>query len=133
MSNTIKDIEETINWLEDRKWTLVEQDMERAKQEQIEKESREMYAFSVIPEAREGSLRGYGSIRINTETGEISGLDETEEKASPEASETTRIAENFDQDAFIPLSELNRMDIKHKEPLIDGFLYDLEAGFKDKQ
>ena len=133
MSNTIKDIEETINWLEDRKWTLVEQDMERAKQEQIEKESREMYAFSVIPEARGGSVRGYGSIRINTETGEISGLDETEENASPEASETTRIAENFDQDAFIPLSELNRMDIKHKEPLIDGFLYDLEAGFKDKQ
>ena len=124
MSNTIKDIEETINWLEDRKWTLVEQDMERAKQEQIEKESREMYAFSVIPEARGGSVRGYGSIRINTETGEISGLDETEENASPEASETTRITENFDQDAFIPLSELNRMDIKHKEPLIDGFLYE---------
>ena len=63
MSNTIKDIEETINWLEDRKWTLVEQDMERAKHEQIEKESREMYAFSVIPEARGGSVRGYGSMK----------------------------------------------------------------------
>ena len=88
MSNTIKDIEETINWLEDRKWTLVEQDMERAKQEQIDKETREMYTFSVIPEARAGSVGGNGSIRINTETGEISGLDETEENASPEASET---------------------------------------------
>ena len=58
MSNKVKDIEETINWLEDRKWTLVEQDMERAKQEQIEKESREMYTFSVIPEARQGSAGG---------------------------------------------------------------------------
>ena len=110
MKRSREDLEESIRFFDDLRYTALEADIEKAHEEQAEKEARQIRAiFDMITKSKE-----------DFEASEDGTL--WWEELEP-AGSLPPAAENTGDEGYISARELQKKAFKPKEPLIEGFLY----------
>ena len=110
MKRSREELEESIRFFDDLRYTALEMDIERAHEEQAEKEARQIRAiFDMITKSKE-----------DFEASEDGTL--WWEELEP-AGSLPPAAENTGDEGYISARELQKKAFKPKEPLIEGFLY----------
>ena len=134
MKRSREELEESIRFYDDLRYTAIEADIEKAHEEQAEKEARQIRAiFDMITkskedfEASEEGVLWYEDIEPVSSLSPANGNEGEDEIPDFCTGDEETMEEQADghcsDDGYISARELQKMAFTPKEPLIEGFLY----------